>query len=288
MTRRTAGFRIRLEAAVVQGCAVAICTLWVCTLPVVAAGCDLPPEHGPPVGPRVVASDPFDGETNVDRSRSLRVMFDRAVLPRDVDRAHVGLESGVRNVFLELFFDPVERALHLHHDTPLDPSVLYRLEVHGLRDLAGRPMSEPFVAAFRTGRRAYGEPEPEPPRWSDVAPIFASCAEDACHGSNRPVLGLDLSSADGIRRTAVGVVAEQSRLGVQEGDPWQGAPTLAGLARVDVVGGVGRPSRSYLLYKVLGESAVWGDPMPPPPALPLDATQLRLLSDWIRAGAPTN
>jgi hypothetical protein len=225
----------------------------------------------------------------VDRAAGLRVFFDRPLFPRDVHRGHVAVQSGTRGVYLQLRFDPVERVLSVAHDALLDPEVVYRLEVEGMRDLDGHAMAEPFVATFTTGARAEGDPPAAPrPGWADVAPIFDRCAANGCHGGDRPVLGLDLSSGAAVRRTAIGVVAEQSRRGVQGDEPWRGADTLAGLARIDVVAGVGRPSRSYLLYKALGDPHAAGDPMPPPPAEPLAGPQLRLLSDWILAGAPTD
>ena len=253
-----------------------------------AAACDLPPEGEPAAGPRVLATEPADGETGVDRGAEFSVFFDRPVLPRDVHRGHVIVASGVRRALLELRFDPVDRVLRARPAAPLDPEVRHRLEIEGLRDLDGRPMRERHRVAFDTGPQI-GPPRP-PPRevgWADVAPIFDGCAANRCHGGERPVLGLDLSSPAGLRRTALGVPAVQVRSGVRERTA-PGAAAFVDLPRIDVRGGVGRPARSYLLYKVLGEARVVGERMPPPPAPRPSAEAVRRLAAWIASGAPTD
>ena len=251
-------------------------------------GCDLPLEVDSPGGPVVLDSDPGEGEVDVDRGVVFRAWLDRAVYPRDVHRGHVSVQSGSRGVFLAPSFDPIDRVLVLRNaGVPLDPAVVYRLRVDGIRDLDGNTMAAPFEIAFRTGELAGTEPTPAPVDYARVAPILEGCAALGCHSADAPALGLDLSSPEGIRTTAIGVVAEQTRVGTQGERPWHGAASLDGLALIDVVGGVGRPARSYLLYKVLGESHTGGDRMPPEPDPPLDPAALRTLSDWILAGAPT-
>lgn len=234
----------------------------------------------------VIASDPGNGAQGVDRAARLRVFFDRLLLPLDVHRGHVLLRSGELSVFVELRYDPIERAVIVESESALDPDVVWRLRVEGLRDLDRREM-EPWEIAFRTGSEAIGE-DPEAVSFADVAPIFeARCASAECHAGPSAVLGLDLSSAEGVRSTAVGVAAQQARVGVSD-RPWLGTSTLAGLARVEVVAGVGRPGDSYLVYKVLGDPHVWGARMPPEPEPPLGAEELDLLGRWIQAGAPTD
>ncbi len=238
-------------------------------------------------GPVVLASDPMPGDVDVDRAASFRVFFDRPVLPRDVRRGRVVVRSGGRSAFLSAWFDPVERVMHVENLLPpLDPDVGYRLVVEGVRDLERRPMADAYTAPFTTGAEARGTPTPLA-GWADVAPILARCAADGCHGGATPALGLDLSSGAGVEATAIGVAARQTRVGTQDDTVWSGASTLDGLARIDVVGGVGRPSRSYLLYKVIGDPHAAGSVMPPPPDDPLTADEQGRLSRWIRAGAPT-
>ncbi|MFK7984507.1 MAG: Ig-like domain-containing protein [Sandaracinaceae bacterium] len=251
-------------------------------------GCDLPIEANPTAGPAVLASDPADGDPDVERSGAYTVWFDRPILPRDVHRGRVMVASGGRGVFLSPVFDPVERSLHLVNlGSPLDPEVRYRLRVSGIRDLDGFVMAEPYEIAFDTGT-AIQETAPAAVAYADVEPILATCAAEGCHRPPDAVLGLDLSSPAGIRDTAINVLAEQTRVGTQSGALYRSVTGLRGLARLDVTGGVGRPSRSYLLYKVIGDPHVVGDRMPPGPAPALDAAALSLLSRWIFQGASTD
>lgn len=257
-------------------------------LALLPVACDIPNPRVIGDGPAVVGTDPADGDVDVDRAAGFRVFFDRSIHPGDVHRGTIRVQSGARSAFLTPWFDPVERALVVDQlgETPLAPSVRYRLNVEAIRDLDGARMAERHEVSFETGVSADGDPAVEPPAWAEVAPILrAACAAEGCHVAPAPALGLDLSSARGVRDTAIGVVAEQSRVGVQGAQTWHGAPSLDGLARIDVVGGVGRPARSYLVYKLLGDPHVAGAPMPPDEALPRE--QVALISDWIRAGAPT-
>jgi hypothetical protein len=253
-------------------------------------GCDVPPESAPRDGPHVVASIPADGDENVDRAATFRAFFDRPVLVRDVNRANVTLTSGAVSAFLGLSFDPVDRLLRAENlGEPLDPTVVWELQILNVRDLDRAPMPETFSIAFTTGVDAIGEAPAPPVSFSSVAAIFTEhCASAGCHVGPTPVLGLDLSSAAAVVATAINVPAEQTRVGVQEADPWHGTSTLAGLARIDVEVGVGRPAASYLVYKVLGDPHAWGSQMPPAPGSPLSHAELSLLSQWIGQGAPTD
>lgn len=205
----------------------------------------------------------------------MRIYVDRWIVPNDVHRANLSISSGERSAFIAPRFDPVDRAILLASaGTALDPDVRYRADIEGIRDLELHAI-EPFTLVFETAEVAAGETF-DPPGYAEVAPIFAECAR--CHGPPEPVLGLDLSSGQRIRETAIGVAAEEARVGVQGDRAWHGAGRLAGLARIDVASGMGRPSHSYLLYKLMGD---------PHPEEPLSREQLRLVSDWILGGAPT-
>ncbi len=241
------------------------------------AACDLPVDRVAD-GPVVVGSDPSDGDVGIDRARRFRIWFDRQLFPRDAHRGNVRVQSGVRSAFLSAWFEPVERVLHAELiGASLDPEVRYRLTVEDLRDLGREPMDSPYVVTFDTGTSADGGPRQPSPGWDGAAPILAGCATDGCHGGEAPALGLDLGTPEGVRLTAIGVVAQQTRVGIQEDEVWHGAPTLDGLAIIDVVGGVGRPARSYLMHKLLGEAH----------ATPPSLAELSILSWWIRDGAPT-
>lgn len=248
--------------------------------------CDIPIERDRGPGPTVLGTDPADGDVGVDRAAPFRVFFDRQIYPRDVHRGRIRVQSGTRSAFLSPWFDPVERVLWADNlGGALEPTTRYRLWVEGIRDLELTPMAGRHRITFETGPDADGGAVPESVGFDRVQPIFAGCARDTCHGEARPALGLDLSSGEAIARTAIGVAAEQTRVGTQGEGPYHGAATLDGLAIVDVVGGVGRPSRSYLMYKVLGDPHAAGDVMPP--AGSLSSADLSALSLWIHAGAPT-
>ncbi|MBX3271583.1 MAG: Ig-like domain-containing protein [Sandaracinaceae bacterium] len=248
------------------------------------AACDLPSSRELGTGPVVVASEPADGATGVDRNGPFRFGFDRPIFPRDAHRGRVRIQSGARGAFVSVWLEPVARALSIElEDGPLAPDVRYRMIAEGIHDLSLVPMAEPVEIVFGTGPDA-SPPSARTETFEAVAPTLARCASAGCHGAEAPALGLDLSSAEGIRATAIGVVAERSRVGTQADRPWHGAPTLAGLARIDVVGGVGRPAQSFLMYTLLEEGGAGHyEPLADAPS----REELLRLSYWIRAGAPT-
>lgn len=194
--------------------------------------------------------------------------------------------------FLSVRFDPVDRVVVAtpFFEQPLVANVVWRLEVDGLRDLDDRSMDEPHVATFRTGDEL--GPPYDPPRatWGEVAPLLErSCTGGTCHGPGEAALGLDLSSPEGVRGTAVGVPSRQLPGGTAGAEGARGAVSLAALPIVDVVAGGGRPASSYLLYKLLAPPQILGDPMPPPDGghPPLTHAEVQLVSAWVLAGAPT-
>jgi len=233
-------------------------------------------------------SSPADGDSEVPRWLELRVDLDRYLLPRSVSRATVRLESGAITELFYLRFDPVAQQIRaqLPESAPLQAHTAYDLVVDELRDLDGNLQPEEYRITFRTGGALGDGPAPVDATWSQVAPLLERrCALSGCHAPPAARAGLDLSSADAVRRTALGALSSQFPSG-SLGQAAPGALTLAGLPIVDVVGGGGSPARSYLLYKVLGEDHILGAPMPPEgPALAAD--ELRLLADWIQIGAPT-
>ena len=243
-------------------------------------------------GPRVLWTDPTDGETEVRRRGPYLVGVDRLLLPGSVSRATVQIESGAVQAFVSVRFDPVDRVIIAtpFFEQPLTPEVLWRLEVDGLRDLDDRSMDEPHVVAFTTRAELGPAYDPRVAGWEDVAPLFErSCTGAACHGPGDPALGLDLSSPEGVRETAVGVRSRQFPAGTVGAEGARGALSLAALPIVDVVAGSGRPATSYLLYKMIAPPQILGDPMPPPGSghPPLDHEELRIVSAWVLAGAPT-
>jgi hypothetical protein len=206
-----------------------------------------------------------------------------------VSPATVRLRSGDIEHRTSVRFDPVERAIvaTAFGDGPLEPSVTYRFTVDGVRDLDDRQIATEYVARFRTGTEL-GEPPRSPSAtWEEVAPIFETrCATPGCHVPETAPYGLDLSSPAAIRSTAIGRRTPRGGGATTEAD--RGSIFLGALSIIDVVGGVGRPDGSLLVYKVLGDPHVAGERMPPGPLSDaLSHTEIATLSAWILAGAPT-
>ena len=235
----------------------------------------------------MVASDPADGAEDVPRRTDYHVQLDRFLAPRSISRASVRVVSGASSAYLTVRFDPVARTLHARSlsGRALEPATRYRLEVDGAVDLAGEVMDPPFRAIFYTSEALGERPATPAVGWDVVAPILTGrCTGDGCHGPGPAALGLDLSSPDAIRATAIGAPSVQLQQGATSG-----VVPVRGLGAIPIVdvgpGGVGRPDASYLVYKVIGADVIRGDPMPPEE--PLSEAQARALSDWVFSGAPT-
>ncbi len=225
--------------------------------------------------PSVVRTAPEEGASDVDRAASLRVAFDRALDPRTVGRGQVSLGSGALEHFLEVRFDPVERSIVVRpfRGQLLEPHVRYTLAVEGVRDLDGVE-AEPFTLTFITGATA-DEPTPTGTTdWTTVEPIFATHCVEGCHDGNGGGLALDLTTLETTRATALAVPADQTG-----GTGTIGRLGLGGMARIEE----SDPSRSYLVYKMLGDPHVWGEAMPPEGPLPL--SDVASIADWILGGA---
>ena len=223
----------------------------------------------------VVRTAPEEGAVDVDRGARLSVVHDRPLDPRTVGRAEVSLTSGALAHFLEVRFDPVERAIVTRpfRGQPLEPRVRYTLAVDGARDLDGA-LVEPFTLTFRTGE-AFTEPGPVgSTEWAQVAPIFATHCVEGCHDGAGGGLALDLRTLASTRATALGVAADQTG-----GTTTIGRQGLSGMARIEEA----EPSRSYLVYKMLADPHVWGEPMPPEGPLP--TADIARVADWILGGA---
>ncbi|HEX7477988.1 MAG TPA: Ig-like domain-containing protein [Polyangiales bacterium] len=234
-----------------------------------------------------LSSTPADGAQAVSRASRIVVSLDREVVPQSVGHGSVALRSGAVAAAVTLRLQPVDRELWLDIDPhePLDPEVSYRLEIDGLVDLDGQPQPEPYRATFRTGTGLGAHAADGPFDPAEIRALFTQrCAQASCHGGSNPASGLDLSSAAGIRATAIGV-RSQGPAGTTSEEGVRGALWLTGLRIVDIVAGRGQPATSQLVYKLLGDSHVVGERMPPTGA-PLSLAQLREISAWIEAGAP--
>lgn len=225
-------------------------------------------------GPRVLDVTPVDGATGVSRSPRFVVSLDRPVGPRGFPAESVLLVSGERRVPLRIISDPTTHRFEVIPRGTLDPNVGYRLELGAFRDVEGRPAA-PRTIHIETGPSVIPDPGPGA-TWADAAVVLARCT--MCHGGDMSVLGLDLSTAEAVRRTAIAVPAEEVRVG----DPVSLGGGLLGLARIEP----GAPGRSYLVWKLSGDEHIVGDPMPPDDAL--DPAEVATLVAWVRSGAPTD
>jgi hypothetical protein len=109
-----------------------------------------------------------------------------------------------------------------------------------------------------------GEPDPTATFTRVQGEIFSqSCAFSGCHAGTAPASGLDLSPASSW--TAVHQVSVEQ-------------PSLR---RIEP----GSPARSYMILKVRGDPAITGSRMPLGGPYLTDS-QLQLLIDWVRRGAP--
>lgn len=211
---------------------------------------------------------------NVSRLPTLHVVFDRPLLPESVHRNTVTLWSGSTRFALSVEPDPTLPGLRARRlgGSSLDGDIEYELRVDGVRSLDG-VLTAPFELHFRTGEDSMEEESPTA-SWLDAKAIFdAHCVD--CHQDGDV---LNLATSEGVRTTAVGVTAS----GRDFRSPRRG---LSGLEVISVLGGVGRPGFSYLLYTLLDDPHLLGGAMPP--SGPLEPEEIAVLTDWIRLGAPT-
>jgi hypothetical protein len=257
------------------------------------AACDAPPSGTLPPDTlhvlETIPSAPDGGRGEHPIGPPLRVRFDRLLAPSTIDRAQLRVTTGGLQAFGGIRYDVLRRELSLFvNPNDLRPGLEYVLTVDtGLRGWDGSALEAPVVVRFRPTAREPVEAEAVPSLRRDVAPIFASsCAGGGCHGGDDPAMGLDLRSPAAIRATSLGVMARQrgDRAALENLDPrWSALP------RIDpgIVSGRGRPEYSYLVYKLLGEGPIWGARMPLRGA-PLSDDEMRLVLDWVSAGAPDN
>jgi hypothetical protein len=243
---------------------------WVCAF----AGCAPPPVADPdaavPPGPHPVSADPETGATDVPVDKVIRVGFSDHVDGHSVRRSRFKLYSGPLSLWVMAYYDPVRQRLSVWPSAPMWKNSNWGLELlEGLTGLDGSPVEPVLVTEFRTGAGG-GDNLPFPALNYEefVKPVFdAHCA--TCHGGIGPMAELDLSSADGIATTTLGVGST-------------GWPTWNRITAA-------RPGESYLLYKIIGDERITGAPMPrawdeSEPAAPLHVEDQRAVVDWIASG----
>lgn len=207
----------------------------------------------------------------VPTNTPIRLRFNRPLLPNSAVRQAISVYTGVpgedgrRNEapFQSPSYDVLTGELTYRFSGTLRPNVVYRVELfdparspYGVRAFDGAPLREgalPLRWTFATS--AEGDPSLarppvlQEPRCADVLAVLANtCANACCHGGTKPAMGLDLGSADGLARTAVGRVAHHTQTGTALGRPQENSPRFGtAMARIDP----GAPQGSFLLYKLL-------------------------------------
>jgi hypothetical protein len=215
----------------------------------------------------------------------------------------VYLGSPGNAVFFEPVYDVLERVVSLRPTAPLEPGVLYTVEVSapesdpngfGFAAFDGAPLSQqgpvPLRFQFRTAREGSGSAgERTAPACADVLRRFngdGACSGGACHGAGSV---LDLSSAAGLA-AALRRPARQTDVGPNGGrrllDPDRfgvGMPLIEPRAA----------ATSYLVYKLLirAESFTGGDCSSRyrvgfGPTCLFSSDESERLRDWFVVGSP--
>lgn len=244
------------------------------------AGCDLPPEARHDNGPRVLRITPDLSAGPIDRAVSIRIDLDRRLAPVSIPQGVVEITSNDVYQYMRLEIDVVRPALIATAEEPLDPDVDYTFVLHSLRDLEGNRSGDTMPIVFHTSSESH-------PRaasmltYDDIAPTFRTCGGAGCHASTDAAAGLDLSSREGVRASALGVAARgvapsyRGAIGVTVN------AALLGIARIDPHS----PASSYLLYTMLDDEHIAGAPMPPT-GEPANEAEMQRLQEWIQSGAP--
>jgi hypothetical protein len=255
-----------------------------CAFLVLLTSCTSEFPHWDDAGWRLTSA-PADGAQRVDRQGRIVVQLDRLPLPRSVTRSSVALHSGAVSASLDLRVQPVTREIWITQRAPLEVGVIYELVVQGLVDLDGVEQPKPYRARFETGTQLGSlEPQAAPAPDEVLALLADRCASNACHGGEEPARGLDLASAAGIETTAKNAASQSHTTSTVAG---RGTLNLPSPLIIDASAKRGDPATSYLVYKLLGEPHILGDPMPPPGEAPLTDPEIQQVCDWIYAGAPT-
>lgn len=208
---------------------------------------------------------------------SIQVAFDRYLLPSTALRQSVVILDGNNQPLPTALapivrYDPVARTLTLSNPQPGSPWLAigqtYKLDfpipeegddVNGVRaiDRATLDPSQERRIAFVVGPAENVPPEPEMRFCRDVMPIFRHKCGDPSSGCHMPpnppsnqfsvAAGLDLSSSDGVRRTAIDRVAQGANTSGRSG---AGEETNRVFGINMPLVKPGDPGNSWLLYKV--------------------------------------
>lgn len=242
------------------------------------ASCDLPPPTATLDGPHILRILPDPSAGPIDRWTTFRIEVDRRVAPESVPQGVVAITSGDTYAFVDIEIDVVHPALVVTPFDPLDPDVDYQLVVHSFRDLEGHASPDEMTpVVFHVGHRIT-PPVPSTLTYADVAPTLVRCVP--CHAGADAAEGLDLSSPEGLLRTAVDVPSREVAPSVVGAHGAVVDAALIGLRLIESQSA----SRSYLLYTMVGDEHIAGAPMPPDALVSDD--ELVQMQTWIRAGVP--
>ncbi len=235
---------------------------------------------------RIVGTVPPSGDGSlvaegVPTNRVLRVRFDRFLRGDTAVRQSIVVFGGTPNAdgslpaaaFLAPTYDPVERVVTLRPDGDLAPSSLYTVRItrpsdepngFGFRAWDGAELDRSYLFQFKTGaardplevgevstrcaacvpsgnRRDPGTRVP-----SGASRVMGDCG--ACHRGTDAPMGLDLSSYEGLQRTAFGRPAHETLTGPSTAHAEE-SPAILGVSMPIV--SPGQPGNSYALYKLL-------------------------------------
>lgn len=201
----------------------------------------------------------------------IQIAFDRYLLPSTITRqSYVIVDSTntpLPNAALKTLYDPVARTVTIvGPDGPgkmwLTPEQSYKLvllvpndprsDLGGFRAIDRATLHPPQKRelVFRAGPPTHKTLiEPAVDFCADVLPIFTlKCSDPSCHGaSDRAASSLILASADGIRATARGRVAQGANTGPRASTP-EPTPSSFGV-NMELIK-PGDPGSSWLMYKI--------------------------------------
>jgi hypothetical protein len=216
---------------------------------------------------RLVESVPTAGDIAVCRACNIDLAFNIPPAAETAIARNIRIFTGLYEVFGDLKTDLIERRVRFTPAAPMRPNLRHQVFLHeDLQGVDGARLGEHLIFDFTTGTHDRTPWEP-PPNGSSASALStwteAGCQRGGCHRSPNPPAGVDLSSAQAMRRSLVNIPAGPS-----------------GQTRIVP----GDHARSYLMLKLLGEGGTVGFSMPPGgPRLP--RSRLRQVADWIDAGA---
>jgi hypothetical protein len=229
---------------------------------------------------------PAAADSALDRQARIILQADRMLLPNSVNRSAVALRSGAVAPWVDLRLEPQLRQVWITWRGALESQTVYELSVTGLTDLDGITQPKPYREFFATGTQAgtrVTDPTIDPQQVLTL--LRQRCARAGCHDDAHVSSKLNLGSPDGIESTARN---RACALFVDTGrPPPRGSLYSAAPLILDANVNHGDPARSYLVYKLLGDEHILGDPMPPAGEAGLENSEIQLIIDWIRAGAAT-